>query len=72
MPEFSAEQLAEIQERINASNAITQGDFRNLLTALNKPSKEKVRLGEFSTQDPSEWHYFRARLLEAKSLELSA
>ena len=68
MPEFTAEQLAEIQERINASNAITQGDFRNLLTALNKPSKEKVRLGEISTQDPSEWHYFRARLLEAKAL----
>ena len=53
---------------VNAQNVLNQEQFRGLLTALRRPNKEKVRLGEFSSTSASEWRYFRARILEAKSL----
>ena len=53
---------------VNAQHALNQQQFQGLLTALRRPNKEKVRLGEFSSTSASEWRYFRARILEAKSL----
>ena len=53
---------------VNAQNVLNQEQFRGLLTALRRPNKEKVRLGEFSSTSASEWRYSRARILEAKSL----
>ena len=63
---------AGLQQAVNAAvqgrAAINQEQFNGLLTALRRPNKEKVRLGEFSSTTPSEWRYFRARILEAKTL----
>ena len=67
-PEQVAAVEAQIATAVQGQNAINQQQFNNLLTALRRPNKEKVRLGEFSSTSASEWRYFRARILEAKNL----
>ena len=63
---------AGLQQAVTAAvqgqNALNNEQFQGLITALRRPNKEKVRLGEFSSTSASEWRYFKARILEAKTL----
>ena len=62
-------QRAAVQAMINEAPALNAGQFNRLMTQLQqRERKEKARLAEFSSIDPSSWRTFRSRVMEAKSL----
>ena len=66
---FEEGQRAAVQAMINEAPALNAGQFNRLMTQLQqRERKEKARLAEFSSIDPSSWRTFRSRVMEAKSL----
>ena len=62
-------QQQAVQNLIDAQPALNNAQFGQLMDQLRAGGrKEKARLPEFSSLEPSDWRTFRLRVIEAKSL----